>query len=556
VPESVESREVRYVVPQLRPEMYSPGKHTWEEAIWPKQKIFHQSQAKNRLQIGSYGSGKSKPLLWEAIFHCIEFPGCDCVILRKTVPDLKRTVISRFEEIQPRPPHPEAIYQSYNKSDKIVYFHPHPVTGAQSKLHFAACEREEDVGKFLSTEWLYIGFEELGEFSFPIWDAMAGRNRCPIPGSRPCMAGATNPMGIGWSWIKKLWVDGECVHKVKRNQLCLECGGPAEIDTRRTVSLLGIDPERFNPKDYVFFHSTVDDNPVLFADKEYVARLEASPNRERIRWGKLDAVSGQYFDNWEPSRHIRKVTDFLFQPWQTFVIGWDYGFGHFATMLWLTKAILKPRWAGEAARMVNVFTRELYLHENTPKQQAEAVIMSIPRDKEGNALETVDHVYFSWERFIRTQGDFTISDEVGDLLAAQGLPRPSRSNTDRVAGWTKMYSLLDTDDLFVLDCCPILAEAIPLLVRDDKNIEDVKKPKGMSLNDDIADGARYAIAGSLLDAEDVPADVLFREKLGKVQDPMAKAVMAFENYNKEMAKQRQGPKPMSLPTWASKLRMQ
>ena len=161
---------------------------------------FHTCPAKNRLQVGSYGSGKSKPLLMEGIFHALEYPGSDSIILRKTVPDLKRTVIDKFLSDVPR-----WVYESYNQSDHIVRFHPQPEivdgkpTGKmlQSKLRFGACEREADVGKYLSTEYVFIGFEELGEFSFGIWDALAGRNRCPIPGSRPCMAGATNPMGVG-----------------------------------------------------------------------------------------------------------------------------------------------------------------------------------------------------------------------------------------------------------------------------------------------------------------------------------------------------------------------
>ena len=164
-----------------------------------KQRIFHQCGARFRLEIGGYGSGKSLAMLWEAFIHGLEYPGSNSLILRKTIPDLKRTVVDKFLSVIPR-----EAYQTYNHTDHIVYFHPDPKTGQQSKLYLSACERDADVGKFLSTEYVFIGFEELGEFSFAVWDALAGRNRCPIPGSRACMVGVTNPMGIGWSWIKKL----------------------------------------------------------------------------------------------------------------------------------------------------------------------------------------------------------------------------------------------------------------------------------------------------------------------------------------------------------------
>lgn len=528
---------------------------------WEKQVLFHTSPAKYRLEVGGFGSGKSFPLLMEAIFHCLEYPGSNALILRKTIPDLKRTVIDKFVADIPR-----WMYEFHNKSDHIVFFHPQPELDArgkptgkmlQSKLYFGACEREADVGKYLSTEYVFIGFEELGEFSFAIWDALAGRNRCPIPGSRPCMAGATNPMGIGWSWIKKLWVDGK--------------------------PLMGMDDSKYNPRDYAYFHSTVDDNPIYREDQEYIASLEKSPLRDKIRWGKLESVSGQYFDNWQASyktsegklvhRHVRPASDFLFEDWQPVWTGWDYGFGHFACLISMTKALLKPRWEGEKPKMVNVVIKELWLHETTPEDQTKAYVMSIPRkqkkkhtagevwDDEPETVDDefgyqwkVDSIHFSWERFNRTTSNRTVADEVGDILSLAGLPRPTRSNTDRIAGWQKIYSLLDSDDLFVLDTCPALAEAIPLLVRDKVKLEDVEKPKGLSLNDDLGDAFRYAVAGVLLDPEDKPEHIKKREKYAAIKDPMARAVSMYTDYNKEQARERRPQKPINVPSWYRRVR--
>jgi hypothetical protein len=519
---------------------------------------FHTCPAKNRLQVGSYGSGKSKPLLMEGIFHALEYPGSDSIILRKTVPDLKRTVIDKFLSDVPR-----WVYESYNQSDHIVRFHPQPEivdgkpTGKmlQSKLRFGACEREADVGKYLSTEYVFIGFEELGEFSFGIWDALAGRNRCPIPGSRPCMAGATNPMGVGWSWIKKLWVD----HK----------------------AFQGMDAEKYDPSEYVYFHSTVDQSPIYRNDAEYMRRLEASPLRDKIRYGRLDSVTGQFFDNWEPQRHVRPAADFHFEDWQPVWVGWDYGFGHFACIVFFTKAILKPRWAGEPAKRVNVAIKEIILHEKTPAEQTEALIASIPRiprkpdshewteedaqDEEvqreyGDYRWHIDSIHFSWERFNRTTSNRTVADDVSELLQTAGLPICQRSNTDRIAGWQKIYDLLDTDEFFIIEGqCPTLAEAIPMLVRGDgvtHSIEDVVKPKGLSLNDDIADACRYGIAGTLLDAEDKPEHIRQREKLAAIKDPMTRAVHAYTAYNKKKAAERRPAKTITVPTWYNRVRPQ
>lgn len=530
---------------------------------------FHTCNAKYRLMVGSYGSGKSKPLLMEAIFHALEYPGSDSIILRKTIPDLKRTVIDKFLSDIPR-----WVYEFYHQGDHIVYFHPQEEvidgkkTGRllQSKLRFGACEREADVGKYLSTEYVFVGFEELGEFSFAIFDALAGRNRAPsIPNARPCLAAATNPMGVGWSFIKKLWVEHRAIY--------------------------GMDADKYDPADYEFFHSTVDQNPLLRTDKEYIKRLEASPLRDKIRWGKLDSVTGQYFENWQPGykdsegkwqhRHVRPRSHFVFEDWQPTWVGWDYGFGHYATILFFTKAKL-VRWAGDRPRLVNVAIKELVLHENTPKQQAEALILSIPRaqfkfreagrewteeeeeeyrhrDLAGYAWR-IDSIHFSWERFNRTTSTHTVADEVGAILQSAGLPFPTRSNTDRIAGWQKCYDLLDTDEFFILEGeCPSLQEAIPMLVRGDgvtHPLEDVVKPKGLSLNDDIGDAWRYGIAGTLLDAEEVPEHIKRRERLAAIEDPMRRAVAAYKEYNQKRAAEKKPQKPPSVPTWRHRLGQQ
>lgn len=554
------------VVPQKDPLAdYHPTEIVnWDEFYkpWPKQQYFHDVLAKHRLQIGSFGSGKSKPLLMEACMYAQEYPGVNTIILRKTIPDLKRTVIDKFENDVPKSLYERGSQEkgTFNKSDHIVYWPPQwvplwdpvtlePVIGLdgkqaygwkQSRTYFAACETERHIGKYLSTEYAFVGFEELGEFSYAIYDAMEGRNRTTIPGVMARMGAATNPMGVGWSWIKKIFID--------------------------KVPCAGMDPEKYNKKDYVFIHSTIDDNPILIKDKAYVNSLEKSPLRDRIRWGKLDASTGQYYDNWEIKRHVRPASDFIFEPWQPVWVGWDYGFGHYATIVFMTKAVLKPRWEGAKPKVVNVVLAEIYLEEKTPEQQAAALIAAIPRlrDEDGDDAGyawPIESIHFSWERFNRIASNRTIAQEVTDLLQAAGLPPVTRSNNDRVAGWQKIYSMLDSDDFFIIQAdglhrgAPQLAEAIPLLVRGDgvtTSLEDVVKPKGKSLVDDLGDAMRYAVAGVLLDAEDKPKEVLLREKLAGIKDPMARHIAAYKDYVKETRPKGQvGP---SVPSWVNKVR--
>jgi hypothetical protein len=528
---------------------------------WPHQAAFHGLACKHRLHVGGFGSGKSKPLMMEAVRYCQRHPGVNCLILRKTMPDLKRTVIDKFENDVPKKlfERGRAELGSYNKSDHIVYFPPQEcddynletgellmdeATGKpkrvwrQSKLYFSACERIEDVGKYLSTEYAFVGFEELGEFPYAIYEALENRNRSTIPGVTPTMGAVTNPMGIGWGWIKKLWIDHQPMY--------------------------GMDPEKYNPEDYKYIHSTIENNPILMKDEAYKSSLLKSPLRDKVYYGNVETVSGQYFENWDPNRHVLDASAFIFEAWQPVWIGWDYGFGHFAVITFWTKAKLKPRFEGEHTRIVNVCINELWMQKKTPEEQTEALIASIPRayDEDGidqGFLWNIDSIHFSWERFIANQKDkegnvVSIAMQVGDILAAAGLPRPTRGSTDRVAGWTRMYSLLETDEMFFLKGkAQICAESMPLLVRGNGvtcSLEDVEKPKEASLSDDCGDSMRYAVAGVLLnDAAEKPKEIMLREKLAGIADPMRRHVTAYQEWNKEQARQRKPQVAKIIPSW-------
>ena len=217
---------------------------------------------------------------------------------------------------------------------------------------------------------------------------------------------------------------------------------------------------------------------------------------------------------------------------------------------------------------MNVAIRELVMEQKTPEIQTMALVSSIPRslDADGNDMgykEQIESVHFSWERFNRTTSNRTVADEVGDLLSAAGLPRPQRSNNDRVAGWTKIYSMLDADEFFVLKAdgvtrgCPLLAEAIPLLVRGDgvvDDIEDVVKPKGVSMIDDLGDAMRYGVAGVLLDPADKRKDVKFREQLAKIEDPLARHVFQYKEWVKENRPKSGLRDAPTVPAWYSRLK--
>ena len=70
-------------------------------APYPKQEALHTSPATNLLGIGGNGSGKSAFLLGEAIYICLEFPGADCLLVRKNWKELEKGLILDLKNTLP-----------------------------------------------------------------------------------------------------------------------------------------------------------------------------------------------------------------------------------------------------------------------------------------------------------------------------------------------------------------------------------------------------------------------------------------------------------------------
>ena len=457
-----------------------------------KQWAFHSSPAKYRAQIGGFGGGKTRGQLMEAIRYCLTVPGCDCLIIRRTHKDLQKTVINKLlNPSQAGLGVPLAdLGAHYNKVEHICYFE-HP-DGVQSKIWFGYCDEGKDVNQYLSTEYVFVGIEEAGEFPFTVWKELTGRNRCPVKvdifgnAVRPTAALVTNPFGIGYGWIKKLFIDKQAV------------GGMSNYD----------------PDQYEMIHSTLFDNPVYASDTEYIATLEALPEAEKQKklYGSLNQVSGQYYINFCPDpklegSHVIPYSKIQFQKWHPRWIGEDYGFageevgGSSNVILWMAKADV-TRFG--KTQTVNVIYREMVLWHKTEQETAREVKSVMAND------EQLANIFFSHEQFAHKNSPRSVGDQYGDALMKLNLPRPTPSDKDREGGWKLAYNLFEAGNLLIADTCPQLIAAIPLWTRDPDKIEDILKTH--TLEDDFADAFRYGLKGFLAPGE-VPLEVVLDAKL-------------------------------------------
>jgi phage terminase large subunit len=471
------------------PARVTSGAERWAVELgykpFPKQNQFHGSPAKYRLFGGAAGPGKSKALLFEAVLQAHEHPGSNVLVLRRTFPELEQSLLQYFRKDVPR-----ELYKSFNESKHAV------AMASGSTLRFGYCQRESDVYQYQGAEFLFIGIDELTLFTLRQWQFLTSRNRCPIPGTFPCMAGATNPGNIGHAWVKSLWIDKK----------------PAS----------GMDhPDQYDPGDYEFIPARVTDNPIYASDKSYLKTLRALPSHLRRAFldGDWEVFAGQYFDRFDPGQSAFRPEEVEWKPWWPRWISVDWGFEHPAAVYWhasipagstparvrndsneVGSSGLRNFSEGVAGRdsgrgsqdreRRTVTYREFVTRRTPPRDLArEIVARSLATTGESGGQEKIDVIYLSPDAFARRTDEASIAEQMGDIFADAGFPRPVPADDDRVSGWMLMYQMLDAGEWLITENCIELIRTLPTLVRDPARIEDIQKMEG----DDPADAARYGL---------------------------------------------------------------
>lgn len=394
---------------------------------------------------GAAGGGKSEWILHHFYKLATEYPGFHGLILRRTFPELRRSLIMRSWERF------DTSICRYHASEHIWRFEN------GSTIEFGYCESDSDVYQYQSAEYDAVGWDELTQFptDFP-YTYLMSRCRTTLDkqarGLRPHIVAGTNPGGVGGAWVKSRFIDPM----------------PPESVLRATVMVNGRELEV--PR--VFVPAKLSDNAYL-GDDYGIALANLPPAiRAALMDGSWDVIEGQYFKDW--NREIHVVDPFTIPPHWRRIRGIDYGYRNPFACLWIA---FDPDG--------NAFVyRELYRTELLPSEQAEAILRA-----SSLAREQVDYTVADPSIWIRTGAGPPIAQQYSD----RGL-QCRKANNARVDGWQRVREYLKPDRrgvprLRIFSTCPDLIRTLPMLVHDDVRPEDLDTDG----EDHAADALRYAL---------------------------------------------------------------
>ncbi|HEV2386768.1 MAG TPA: terminase family protein [Candidatus Acidoferrales bacterium] len=418
----------------------------------PRQQEFLSAIRRSRFVLygGAMGGGKSYILRWWLVHYLLELAeegvhNAQVGLFCEDYPSLQDRQISkiRFEF----PPELGELRQGVTR-DFVLW----PGWGGGR----IALRNLDDPSKYQSAEFAAIAVDELTKNGREVFDFLRTRLRWPGV-DRPRFAGATNPGGIGHGWVKALWIDRKF---------------PLELEP-----LAG---------EFTFVPARAEDNPHLTAS--YYEELKTLPPdlAKAYAEGRWDIFAGQFFDVFDPSRHVLRAEEIRLEDWWPRWISIDYGFAHDSAVYWHC-------YDGH-----RVYTyRELVENRLTPRELAFKVA-------ERSGGEKIETIYLSHDAFARRTDEHTAALQMTEIFRARDLPSPAMADTDRKGGWLLMYQFLRDGKWLIADSCARLIATLPVLVRDERDVEDVAKMDG----DDPADAARYGLKGRFSKPVPPPEDRL------------------------------------------------
>ncbi len=383
-----------------------------------RQLDFVQAGADEVLFGGAAGGGKSYAQVIDAMVFAIRWPGSQQLILRRSMPELERTLIRTALLL-----YPKEIY-SYNKTDRTGRF------ANGSTIEFGYCNAENDVYHYQSAEYDVIRFDELTHFTEYMYIYLISRVR-GANGFPKQLKSTTNPGGIGHEWVKRRFIDS---------------GPPDSVQDTETGSRIFL-PARL-----------IDNRFLMKNDPNYRNRLKnlAEKDQRALLEGEWDLLDGRYFAEW--SRDVHLIEPFEIPADWRRVFTMDYGLD-----------MLAGYWIAVSPDARAYVYREVYEPNHIISSAAQRILAM--------TREEISVWYAPPDLWNRRQDS---GKSAVEIFADNGIEL-TRASSSRVSGWYAMKEMLrpfadeqgrPAAGIVFFNSCVNAARCIPALVRDMANPND------------------------------------------------------------------------------------
>ena len=406
-----------------------------------KQKLFLTDKHRYVGFGGARGGGKSWAIRTKAIGLAYAHAGIKIMIIRKTYGELRENhIIPLCETLHVHDPDPNKRLARYNDSKKDITF-PNG-----SRIIFRYCDTDASVEGLQGTEvdCLFVDEATLQpeEHMKKINATVRGVNEFPKRTYYTC-----NPNGAGLQWFKRIFID----RKFKDGE---------------------------NPDDYIFIQSLVTDNDALMkSNPDYIRELEALPPKVRDAWlyGKWDAFEGQVFEEWrdDPNHYIDRKWTHVIQPFQIpddwrIYRGYDWGYSKPFAVSWYAVDHNNIMYNIEEFYGCTQTANEGVRYE--PRKIAECIkeIESTNINLKGRQIIGIaDPAIFDEQK----------GESIAQMMEREGVYHEPADHT-RLAGLMQCHYRLAFNDrgipkFYVFTNCKHFIRTVPLLIYDDKKVEDI-----------------------------------------------------------------------------------
>jgi hypothetical protein len=453
-----------------------PPKPTWSPQQG-SQFAYFECPAFELLYGGAAGGGKTENLVMEAAHLCSTYDGYRAILFRRTFPEIEKSLVPRVTDL---------LYGENRSRDQGMEWHfPNG-----SVLYLSHLQKEEDKERYKSSEFDWIGFDELTSFTETQYVYMFTRCRGKRPVPRYVRAGS-NPTGPGHSWVKKRFVnfdvgdDGQPLDVTPYQAVMFDFayGWRVKGQTYTTFEELPDNYQKgepvFSEREYIiykekksgltraFLPSLLWGNAALLKnDPDYVKRMQAVDHKQQqgLLYGSWDMFEGQFFGEWNPDIHV--VEPRVIPPsWRRYV-AIDYGYTSPMCALW---------FAVDEDGIIWVY-RELYGKNMTTFEQA-ARVVEMTEEDEKIEWYAADPALFAHSG--AGESHAMIYDRAGVSLIA--------SSNRRGPGWALLHEVLRDGGIKFFRTCVNTIRTLPSLTHSPHNPEDVNTKQ----EDHAADVLRY-----------------------------------------------------------------